>query len=293
MFVARALIDVSQHDKQWRNSFSNWKRRCDQTSIKNSMSSNLSELHNLEEMFKIELVSKATEFCRLEKEQNEETTRMAKDQDKLQKKHEIELAEFRLQAEIKKKAQRKNILCILCIALASFVRFNFHLLFSIISSSTEDVSRKLESDKANVERQSNEHIAQLEDEVEESVSQMINKFEQEIDHERVSAERLHCENSILRRRIGKTMDDINGLKERVSSLLHQDEETQKEIRSREEERQKLAEVKSKKDKDLASKNNAVIRLNHNMAMETLSFQMEIDGSINKSLAQVKSWFTDP
>ena len=89
------------------------------------------------------------------------------------------------------------------------------------------------------------------------------------------------------------MDDINGLKERVSSLLHQDEETQKEIRSREEERQKLAEVKSKKDKDLASKNNTVIRLNHNMAMETLSFQMEIDGSINKSLAQVKSWFTDP
>ena len=88
--------------------------------------------------------------------------------------------------------KRKNILYILCIALASFVRFNFHLLFSFISSSTEDVSRKLESDKANVERQSNEHIAQLEDEVEESVSQMINKFEQEIDHERVSAERLHC-----------------------------------------------------------------------------------------------------
>ena len=76
-----------------------------QQCIKNTMSSNLSDLHNLEETFKIELVSKATEFCRLEKDQNEETTRMAKDQDKLQKKHEIELAEFRLQAEFKKKAQ--------------------------------------------------------------------------------------------------------------------------------------------------------------------------------------------
>ena len=105
---------------------------------------------------------------------------------------------------------------------------------------------------------------------------MINKFEQEIDHERVSAERLHCENSILRRRIGKTMDDINGLKERVSSLLHQDEEAQKEIRSREEERQKLAEVKSKKDKDLASKNNAVIRLNHINHQLIKSHEIDLD-----------------
>ena len=99
-----------------------------------SMSSNLSDLHNLEETFKIELVSQATEFCRLEKEQKEETTRMAQEQEQLQKKHEVELAEFRLQAEIKKKAQgnRLHILLYWCPLFSSTYSSQSYLLLQRI-----------------------------------------------------------------------------------------------------------------------------------------------------------------
>ena len=81
-----------------------------QLKIKDTMSLHLAEIHQLEENVKSRLQTQANEYCRLEEVKAKEAEEREKLQEKLQKKNEKELSNFRLQAEQKMKTQgRLNI----------------------------------------------------------------------------------------------------------------------------------------------------------------------------------------
>jgi len=200
-----------------------------ESNIKTTTSSNLLAIHELEESLKVDLVAQATEYSNLESEQQKQEMEMKAEKITLLKKHETELTQFRLQAEVKRARQ-------------------------------EETASQLEKQKATVECETKEKIAQLEDEIDDSISLLTSKFEKEIQNERQLYEKLHIENGLLSRRIESGSDKCISLKERVSSLLSQEDEKQKVIRMKEDESERLGLTKSKKETELASKTNAVSRL---------------------------------
>jgi len=200
-----------------------------ESNIKTTTSNNLLALHELEESLKVDLVVQASEYSNLESEQQKQELEMKAARDNLLKKHETELTEFSLRADEKRKKQA-------------------------------EITSQLEKQKATVEYETKERIARIEDEIDDSISLLTSKFEKEIQNERQLYEKLHIENGLLSRRIESGSDKCIALKERVSSLLSQEDEKQKVIRMKEDESERLGLTKSKKETELASKTNAVSRL---------------------------------
>jgi len=200
-----------------------------QSNIKTTTSKNLLAIHKLEDSLKVDLVAQASEYSNLESEQQKQEMEMKAVRDNLLKKHGTELTQFRLQAEVKRTRQA-------------------------------EITCQLEKDMATVQSQSKERIARVEDDIDDSISLLTSKFEKEIQNERQLYEKLHIENGLLSRRIESGSDKCIALKERVSSLLSQEDEKQKVIRMKEEESERLSTVRSKKETELASKTNAVSRL---------------------------------
>jgi len=200
-----------------------------QSNIKTTTSNNLLAIHELEEPLKVDLVAQASEHSNLESEQQKQEMEMEAVRDNLLKKHKTELTEFSLRAEVKRSRQA-------------------------------EITSQLEKQKATVECETKEKIAQLEDDIDDSISLLTSKFEKEIQNERQLYEKLHIENGLLSRRIESGSDKCIALKERVSSLLQQEDEKQKVIRIKEEESERLSVVRAKKETELASKTNAVSRL---------------------------------
>ena len=200
-----------------------------QSNINTTKSNNLLAIHELEESLKVDLVAQASEYSNLESEQQKQELEMKAEKSSLLEKHETELTEFRLQAEEKRMKQA-------------------------------EITIQLEEQNATVECETKESIARIEDEIDGSISLLTSKFEKEIQNERQLYEKLHIENGLLSRRIESGSDKCIALKERVSILLSKEDETQKIIRMKEDEVERLGVVRSKKETELASKTNAVSRL---------------------------------